>query len=50
VLLTDQPTDFRRLSTVLTAFGVKLEPVLDVGNVVAAEAAAIAWRDGLSVR
>jgi hypothetical protein len=50
VLETDQPADFHRLSTVFAAFSFKLEPVLDIGDAVAAEAAAIAWRDGLNVR
>lgn len=47
VLETDQPADIHRLSTVFAAFRFRLEPVLDVGEAVATEAAAIAWRDGL---
>lgn len=48
VLETDQPADIHRLSTVFAAFRFRLEPVLDVGEAVATEAAAIAWRDGLA--
>lgn len=47
VLETDQPADIHRLSTVFAAFKFRLESVLDVGEAVATEAAAIAWRDGL---
>ena len=47
VVETDQPADIHRLSTVFAAFKFRLEPVLDVGEAVATEAAAIAWRDGL---
>ena len=45
---TDPPADIHRLSTVFAAFfKFRLEPVLDVGEAVATEAAAIAGRDGL---
>ena len=44
---TDPPADIHRLSTVFAAFKFRLEPMLDVGEAVATEAAAIAWRDGL---
>lgn len=48
VVETDQPADLHRLSTVFAVFAFRFEPVLDVGEAVAAEAAAIAWRDGLA--
>lgn len=48
VLETKQPADVHRLTTVFAAFKFRLEPVLDVGEAVAAEAAGIAWRDGLA--
>lgn len=49
VLSTDRPADVHRLSTVFAVFQFRLEPVLDVGEAVAAEAEAIAWRDGLRI-
>lgn len=48
VLETDQPADIHRLTTVFAAFKFRLEPVLDVGDAVATEGVAIAWRDGLA--
>lgn len=48
VLETDQPADLHRVSTVFAAFKFRIEPVLDVGEAVAIEAAAVAWRDGLA--
>ena len=48
VVETDQPADIHRLTTVFAVFQFRLEPVLDVGDAVASEAAAIAWREGLS--
>jgi hypothetical protein len=47
VIETDKPADLHRLSTVFAVFKFRFEPVLDVGEAVATEAAAIAWRDGL---
>jgi hypothetical protein len=48
VLETDQPADVHRLTTVFAAFKFRLEPVLGLGDAMATEAAAIAWRDGLA--
>jgi Protein of unknown function (DUF3303) len=48
VIETDQPADIHRLSTVFAVFRFRLEPVLEVGEAVATESAAIAWRAGLA--
>lgn len=48
VIETAQPADIHRLTSVFAVFQFRLEPVLDVMEAVAVEAAAIAWRDGLA--
>lgn len=47
VVETDQPADIHRLSSTFAVFQFRVEPVLDVMDAVAVEAAAIAWRDSL---
>jgi hypothetical protein len=47
VIESEQPADIHRLSTAFAVFRFRLEPVLDVGEAVATEAAAIAWRSGM---
>lgn len=49
VLETDQPADIHRVTTAFAAFKFRVDQVLDVGEAVAAEAAAIAWREGLAL-
>ncbi len=48
VVETTQPADIHRLTSAFAVFQFRLEPVLDVMEAVAVEAAAIAWRDGLA--
>lgn len=48
VLEIDQPADIHRVTTAFAAFKFRVDQVLDVGEAVAAEAAAIAWREGLA--
>ena len=48
VIETNQPADIHRLSTVFAVFRFRLEPVMEVGEAVATETAAMAWRAGLS--
>lgn len=45
VIDTDQPAELHRLTTAFAVFRFRIEPVLDVGDAVAVEAAAIGWRD-----
>ncbi len=45
VIETEEPAALQRLSTVFAVFQFRVEPVLDVMDAVAAEAAAVAWRD-----
>jgi hypothetical protein len=47
VLETDNLPDVHRLTTVFAVFQFRLEPVIDVMDAVAAESAAIAWRDSI---
>jgi hypothetical protein len=47
VVETGQPADIHRMTSVFAVFQFRLEPVLDVMDAVATEAAAIAWRDDL---
>lgn len=47
VVETDQPADIHKLSSTFAVFQFRVEPVLDVMDAVAVEAAAIAWRDSL---
>jgi hypothetical protein len=47
VVETNQPSDIHRLTTVFAVFQFRVEPVLDVMDAVATEAAAIAWRDDI---
>ncbi len=47
VVETTQPADIHRLTSVFAVFQFRLEPVLDVMEAVAVEAA-VAWRDGLA--
>ena len=42
---TDSLADIQKLSTTFASLGMKVEPVLDVMDAVAAEVEAITWRD-----
>jgi muconolactone delta-isomerase len=45
VLETDNAADVHKVTTTFAVFQFRLEPVLDVMDAVAAESAAISWRD-----
>ena len=47
VIDTDDPSQIHRMTTVFAAFEFRLEPVLEIADAVAAESAAIHWRDSL---
>lgn len=47
VIATDQPADIHRLTSAFAVFQFRLEPVLEVADAVATEAAAIHWRDSI---
>ena len=47
VLETDDVADVQKLTTTFAVFRFRLEPVLDVMDAVAAEAAAISWRESV---
>jgi muconolactone delta-isomerase len=47
VIETDEPADLHQLSTAFAVFQFRVEPVMDVMDAVAAEVAAIGWRDSL---
>lgn len=47
VVETDVPADLQYLTTAFAVFEFEVDPVMDVGDAVAAESAAIGWRDGL---
>ena len=44
---TDTPADIHKLTSTFAVFQFRVEPVLDVMEAVAVEAAAIAWRDSI---
>jgi len=48
VLETEAPADLHRLASTFAMFDFRVEPVVDVMEAVAAESAAIAWRDSVS--
>jgi muconolactone delta-isomerase len=48
VIETDQIADLHRLTSTFAVFTFRVEPVLDVMDAVAVEAAAIAWRDSIA--
>lgn len=48
VLETDNMADIHRLTSTFAVFQFRLEPVLDVMDAVAAEGAAIEWRDSIA--
>lgn len=47
VIETDDPAAIHEMTTAFAAFRFRVEPVLDVPQAVAAEAAAITWRDSV---
>jgi Protein of unknown function (DUF3303) len=47
VIETDKPEEIHRLTTAFAVFRFRVEPVLEVADAVATEAAAIGWRDSL---
>lgn len=47
VLETEAPSELHRFTSTFAMFQFRVEPVLDVMDAVAAEAAAIAWRESL---
>ena len=47
VLETDNVADIHKLTSTFAIFQFRLEPVLDVMDAVAVEAAAIAWRESI---
>ncbi len=47
VIETDKPEEIHRLTSVFAVFRFRVEPVLEVADAVATEAAAIGWRDSL---
>jgi Protein of unknown function (DUF3303) len=49
VVETDNIADIQKLSTAFATFGVRVEPVMDIMDAVAAEMEAMSWRDGISV-
>lgn len=48
VIETDNPADIQRLTSAFAAFQFRVEPVMNVMDAVAAESAAIEWRDNAS--
>lgn len=48
VIDTAQPADIHRLTSVFAVFQFRVEPVLDVMDAVAVEAAAVEWQDKLA--
>jgi muconolactone delta-isomerase len=47
VIETDKPEEIHRLTSAFAVFRFRVEPVLEVADAVATEAAAIGWRDSL---
>ena len=47
---TDDPRALLTFTTAFPAFTFKVEPVLEIGEAVAAELQAIAWRDGVQTK
>jgi muconolactone delta-isomerase len=45
---TDDPSALITFATAFPAFSFKVDTVIDIGDAVAAELQAIAWRDGIS--
>jgi Protein of unknown function (DUF3303) len=48
VIETNEVADIHRLTSTFAVFTFRVEPVLDVMDAVAVEAAAIAWRDSIA--